>query len=611
MATVYLDLNAPTNGSGSSSSDPFNSSASAESGAGAGGTIIYVADTVQNGSDDSNGYFDFDANVILEAETSRKVTLTGGSQAAYVARYSDPISSSFNPVLARRLVVDGSSKSSATTFENLSATGVSFRQEDMEYISGSAYGINYSNRDGSIELVSCKISGSPTAAMFVTSTSLSADGDQTITINGLELDGTISSGLLSGIKVTKVNNLTNTLALDIKAVDAKLTATGSGSVAAINVKSVNPTVSNCNITIDGLNSTGTGHIGIVAQGQSTAIASLPIISNNTVNFKCKAGYGIALGQSSLDSNVTGGEVSGNYVKGVYSYADTPHAFSVGQGVAGSLTRGNTAQDTYVGYLLSKCTSSTIEGNLAFDCSGVSYYVKGTTDITIQENIAVVTNSFAAPASGRGVLSVAPQGGTNTANATIRRNLVIIESLDNFHSLGYIEDSSQTASFSNNTYIIPDTIDVDTVKLFSYKNGVGGAANNTIAEWNAQSEVTDDVVVQLPLAEIQKRIESLRPSDAAGSTPRAVTYISAQTAKATSSAFTLQPSQELEIFAAPRLGADEFVTIEVNDASLGWRTMGVVINSDDTSGFIQNNKRVAQEYRVTKSATQASTRIESN
>ena len=611
MATVYLDLNASTNGSGSSSSDPFNSSASAESGAGAGGTIIYVADTTQNGDDDSNGYFDFDANVILEAETSRKVTLTGGNQAAYVARYSDPISSSFNPVLARRLVVDGSSKSSATTFENLSATGVSFRQEDMEYISGSAYGINYSNRDGSIELVSCKISGSPTSAMFATSPSLSNDGDQTVTINGLELDGTISSGLLNGVQVTKVNNLTNTLALDIKAVDAKLTATGSGNIAAINVKTVNPTVSNCNLTIDGLNTTGTGHFGILAQGQSTAIASLPIISNNIIDFKCNSGYGIALGQSDVASNITGGQVSGNYIKGVYSYTDTPHAFSVGQGVAGSLTRGNTAQDTYVGYLLSKCTSSTIEGNLAFDCFGVSYYVKGTTDITIQENAAVVTNSFAKTANTLGVLAVAPQGATNTANATIRRNLVIIESLDNINSLSYLENSSQTASFSNNTYIIPDTIDVDTVKLFNYKNGAGGAANNTIAEWNAQSEVTDDVVVQLPLAEIQKRIESLRPLDATGSVPRAVTYISSRTEAATSSSFTLQPSQELQVFAAPDLEENEYVTIEVDDAIQGWRSMGVVVNQFDSNGFIQNNKRVAQQYRLTKSATRSSTRIESN
>tara|TARA_R100000541_G_scaffold14115_1_gene23453 strand:- start:1608 stop:3230 length:1623 start_codon:yes stop_codon:yes gene_type:complete len=94
-------------------------------------------------------------------------------------------------------------------------------------------------------------------------------------------------------------------------------------------------------------------------------------------------------------------------------------------------------------------------------------------------------------------------------------------------------------------------------------------------------------------------------------PRAVTYISEREAASTSSGFTIQPSKELEVFAEPRLAANEFVTIEVNDVSLGWRTMGAIINSDDTSGFIKNNKRVAQEYRVTKSTTQAPTRIESN
>ena len=94
-------------------------------------------------------------------------------------------------------------------------------------------------------------------------------------------------------------------------------------------------------------------------------------------------------------------------------------------------------------------------------------------------------------------------------------------------------------------------------------------------------------------------------------PRAVTYISAREAAATSSAFTLQPSQELQLFAAPALEENEYVTIEVDDAIQGWRSMGVVVNQFDSNGFIQNNKRLAQQYRLTKSATRSSTRIESN
>jgi hypothetical protein len=97
----------------------------------------------------------------------------------------------------------------------------------------------------------------------------------------------------------------------------------------------------------------------------------------------------------------------------------------------------------------------------------------------------------------------------------------------------------------------------------------------------------------------------------GGSERNNVIISSQRSAATSSSFTVQPSQELEIFAAPGLGADEYVTLEVNDASLGWRDMGTIINQSKTSGVILNSKRVAQGYRVTKSATKSATRIESN
>ena len=149
----------------------------------------------------------------------------------------------------------------------------------------------------------------------------------------------------------------------------------------------------------------------------------------------------------------------------------------------------------------------------------------------------------------------------------------------------------------------------------------GAPNETFGEqcaWSASAALTttelnysdDNWTPSLSVAASSIVLGATSAGPDTGA-PRAVTYISSKTVAATSSAFTIQPSQELEIFAAPRLGSDEYVTIEVNDVSLGWRTMGVVIRADETSGFIINNKRVAQEYRVTKSATQAATRIESN
>ena len=104
---------------------------------------------------------------------------------------------------------------------------------------------------------------------------------------------------------------------------------------------------------------------------------------------------------------------------------------------------------------------------------------------------------------------------------------------------------------------------------------------------------------------------LPPAPTSGSIPRAVTYISSTIGGRTSNAFLIQPSQEIQLFAAPALEENEYVTIEVNDAIRGWRAMGVVVNQLESNGFIVNNKPIAQEYRLTKSATRAATRIESN
>jgi hypothetical protein len=94
-------------------------------------------------------------------------------------------------------------------------------------------------------------------------------------------------------------------------------------------------------------------------------------------------------------------------------------------------------------------------------------------------------------------------------------------------------------------------------------------------------------------------------------PKAVVYIDLQTEAATSEPFTLQPSQELELFVSPRLRANEFVILETKGSSQEWSTLGTIINEDDTSGVTINSSRVPREYRVIKSVTQLTTRVESN
>ena len=147
----------------------------------------------------------------------------------------------------------------------------------------------------------------------------------------------------------------------------------------------------------------------------------------------------------------------------------------------------------------------------------------------------------------------------------------------------------------------------------------GAPNETFGEqcaWSASAALTASALNDsddnwTPSLSASASSIVLGSTGTSSGPSRAVSYISSRTAAATSYIFTLQPSQEVQIFAVPALNANEYVTIEVNDAIQGWRTMGIVVNQLESNGFIVNNKRIAQEYRLTKSATRAATRIESN
>jgi hypothetical protein len=97
----------------------------------------------------------------------------------------------------------------------------------------------------------------------------------------------------------------------------------------------------------------------------------------------------------------------------------------------------------------------------------------------------------------------------------------------------------------------------------------------------------------------------------GSVPRAVTYISSQTAAATSSAFTLQPGQSVEIFSAPRLGDDEFILAEVLGSDGTYNSLGILIDQRFTSSVLRNKKTYPRSFRLSKTVTQSPVRVESN
>lgn len=92
------------------------------------------------------------------------------------------------------------------------------------------------------------------------------------------------------------------------------------------------------------------------------------------------------------------------------------------------------------------------------------------------------------------------------------------------------------------------------------------------------------------------------------TPRANITIPLGNAQATSSTFTLAPSQSRRYYTAPELAFGEFVTAEVLGES-GYESLGILINQNLDSGVLTNNSTQTQTYRITKSFTQSETRVE--
>jgi len=482
---------------------------------GAGDSVIAIDGTMIH----PTSLFLYNDDRIESSETYRRATLKAAvSETEYVARTSALLAVN-NPFLVDGLVFDGDN-GGANTVNNAfalfrqSTVELIYQLHNCEFICGDIAALKQDQRRGRTEIVNGKISGTLSSILFGLSGSggvnLAQDGNQVIDVQilDIQLDAPITGSKI-GIQLQQEDVLgsPNTLDVYLKGVSGVIPIGASASVTLIDIKS-NSTIScaSGDITINADDAVS-NVIGISVRGRLVTDKISDInITNQRIKFNSPAGHGIAFG-SDTDSFISGGLVSGNHVTGKHYTSASPHNISLRHSIVGA-ARGNISQDGYIGYLMAVCTNATVTANLAYDCYGSSYYIKGTTAALVKDNVAVVTTKF--PQRDLGILAVAPQGATNTVAATIQENLVIVTDISNIHSLGYIEDVNQVCSFVRNTYIIPDTVDVSSALLFSYENGAGGAANNTLAQWNAQTEVTDDIIVQMPQAELDALSESLRP-----------------------------------------------------------------------------------------------------
>jgi hypothetical protein len=516
MADKYYDYN---NGSASNDgSTPALAKATRSEAVSAAsvGDFVIAVDGIQVPTEEN--HFQFNDRRNEKGQTYRKAILRSGGSTDFVARTTTSLAEADSPFIVENLVFDGQNTvdSCFELVEQSAGEELITQVKGCEFRNAKRNAIRILERGGRQEFYDCKIDDDGGLEDSVLGTSsLSGKTNQVIQFQGLEINLTTITGAFGVIDLDQVSTPSNTLGLHFNNVSGVFNVSGSSArVDVLNLQCKNVIkIDNCDIDIqgDGTESTSSS-FGILVKGNGSGHEISDIdISNNNIGFKVKAGYGIAFGQSTTDSHITGGNVTGNTVTGK-TYTDasiTPHNYVMGQGTGGANLKGNKSINGYVGYLFSITDSCTATGNLAFDCNGPNFYAKGTTAATISDNTAVITGNITQ--RDRGILAVAPQGSTDTTAVTFKQNLVIVQDTSKIHSLAYIEDSDQACTFTRNTYIIPDTVDVSTADLFSYENGAGGAANKTLAEWNATSEVTDDVIVQLPASEIQKLINKYRPN----------------------------------------------------------------------------------------------------
>jgi lysophospholipase L1-like esterase len=180
---------------------------------------------------------------------------------------------------------------------------------------------------------------------------------------------------------------------------------------------------------------------------------------------------------------------------------------------------------------------------------------------------------------------------------------------------------QSSSYGNNAEGVLLSALNQRLESFAKFNGAGfvdifsALVNSTGYEMKAEYVSADTLhpneAGSTKIAEtILSVIKSLRSSQGS-SQERSNVIIDSQVGEATSSAFTIQPGESLEIFSAPRLGDDEFILAEVLGSDGTYNTLGILIDQRFTSNVLRNKKTYPRSFRLSKTVTQSPTRIESN
>lgn len=423
------------------------------------------------------------------------------------ARFSGILTSTGNPHTFTNVTIDGQGANPSTTAIEQQAPAVQDSNGSLinvKVIAGTARGYLISNRYGEQILNNVSFEGACTSYHFIT-TDMSLAANSSIAMTDVDFDIT-SAGSGSGMaSIQKDNNATFNSTLDIDGITGSIVVNAASTSVVFHVRGMTtPQLSNFDITITG---DGTDIDGVKVASLSTAISTGILMDNINIFYDCPAGFGLSFGDSTTNGGETG-VMENCTVTGQALPTATPHNIGFRQNSNG-IGRNLKSIDGYVGILAGLVTDCLIENNETRDCNGPHIYIKGVDNATIQNNISYM-------AAGRiqrdnGILAVISQDATDTASADFISNEVYVSDMSNIASLAQIA-ADQICTFQNNIYYIADTVDLND-KMFTYGIDNGNLPTDTIVEWNARSEVTNDTIVQLPQAELDAIIDGTTGSPA--------------------------------------------------------------------------------------------------
>lgn len=267
--------------------------------------------------------------------------------------------------------------------------------------------------------------------------------------------------------------------------------------------------------------------GIVVKSDNAAApVDAAVISNNKFTYNYTVGHGISVGLNAATNYVTNTKLISNHVTGPDSSTTaTPHNITFAQSTTGTFSSGNISEKGYVGYL-HEGSGVTQQSDMTKDVIGPHYYLKGASNSVIQNCIGCASSNTSPHTFKKAFVTLTSQGSIDCGSGNIiRNNLFLISDMSALSSLASIEPQFANASlpqlgiFSNNTYVIPDTVDVSTALLFGW---LTSTPTDTLATWNTRTAnaggtaVTNEKIIQKPATEIEAMISDYYNRAAGGS-----------------------------------------------------------------------------------------------